>query len=174
MSYYVLPDYWVAGYAEGDAIELSAAILPTLNITASVNGVANLAALIEPSLTQQASVSRILSIDPQDVSGSLSYASEIFFVKSASASIQPLLSVAADPSITFSASSLIPVLSDTSANATMILIGRANVAGSCIITASSRFFWIEENDTAEIWTDQADTGEIWTPESDTAETWAKV
>jgi hypothetical protein len=48
MSYYVLPDYWVAGYAEGDAIELSAAILPTLNIAASVNGVANLAALIEP------------------------------------------------------------------------------------------------------------------------------
>jgi hypothetical protein len=174
MSYYVLPDYWVAGYAEGDAIELSATILSALSLAASVNGVANLSALIEPMLTQTASANRVLSIDPQPSTGALTYTSEIFFVKSASASIQPFLSIVADPSVTFSASSFVPILSDASANATMILIGRANVAGSCIITASSRFFWIDEGDTAEIWTDQANTGEIWTPQSDTAETWAKV
>lgn len=171
MSYYVLPDYWVAGYAEGDAVELSAEILPALSLTASVNGVSNLAALIEPSLTPAASISRIFSIDPQTSTASLSYASAAFFTKAASASIQPSVSIVATPSATFSASSLTPISCDISASANTILMGRANVAGSCIITTSSRFLWIEETDTEEIWTDQADTGEIWTPQLDTAETW---
>lgn len=50
----------------------------------------------------------------------------------------------------------------------------ANIQNSCIMTASSRFYWIAETDTEETWAVQSDTDETWTVQSNTAETWERV
>jgi len=174
MSYYVLPDYWVAGYAEGDAVEVSAVLTPSLSLSASVNGVANLSATLQQFASMSSSIGKVLSVDVSDVSASANFSSQMFYTKSISAEVVSDTSFSANAVGVFvGASDISPsVALDMTLN--RVVGSSANIDISCIITASSRFYWIKQSDTQETWTVQADTQEVWSPQQDTAETWERV
>lgn len=174
MSYYVLPDYWIAGYAEGDAVELSATILPTLTAVASINGVSNVSSLISPSLSFNSEANRVTSFDPDTVSAFASLSSEAFLTRNVSSSIPVSVSVNVVPAATFAGASSIGVISYVDAGLITVLSARANIENSCIVTADSRFYWVDETIADETWTGQPDTNEIWTVQSDTLENWTRV
>lgn len=174
MSYYVLPDYWVSGYAEGDAVEISATSTPSLALSIITNGVVNLEFLLEQSAALSVSVVRSTPVSVDQVQAALSVSADAFRSLSFSSTASGVASLDADTSVIFSGDAAASTLLTFDPSIFRVTDGSANISNSCIMLANSRFLWLDLSDTDETWTDVSEVGEIWTVQSDTAETWERV
>ncbi|URC15513.1 ribonuclease E [Octadecabacter Antarctic DB virus 2] len=72
---------------------------------------------------------------------------------------------------TISAAASTAAITTTTARASLILLGGANITLSVIVTARATRLWEDQADTSETWTEQSDTAETWTGQGDTDEVW---
>ena len=117
-SYYVDPDYWIAGYAQGDIFDASAFITAQLSVTAE----ALLLRSVSSSITSALNVSA-LAVRVQNTAASIIAAANI------SANIAAIKEVSAQILSALSISALLLRLQHTS----------ASFAFSAIVTANARF-----------------------------------
>ena len=132
-TYYVEPDYWISGYAQGDIFEASAVVSLDMTATAEVLRVQSVAGAAVAALTASALATRIQH--------------------SASAILAELTASATAISVKSAASQLTAALS-VSAIANRVQHSSASAAFSVIVSANARFLWEPEPSATDIWTEQ--------------------
>lgn len=168
--YYVVPDYWLSGYAVGDAVAVSAQIAGSATISVDALRARNAASAVAADLVAAASAVTVV-----DVSGS-----------GAAALTATVQAGAIRP-----AASLITASAAGSAHAVTLYVGAASLTASTAVsaqvgavrsvygstaivssfTASAIEKWEPLPDTPEIWTDATASGGIWTPVASGSKTW---
>ena len=149
-SYYVNPDYWISGYAQGDIFDDSALITAQLSVTAGAVLLSSASSSITSALTVSA-----LAVSVKNIAASIiatfNISAVVPAIKETSAQILSALSVSA----------LLIRLQHTS----------ASFAFSAIVTANARFLWEPEPIATDIWTEQGDASSTWTNDGKATTIW---
>ena len=132
-TYYVDPDYWIAGYAQGDIFDASALVTAQMVASAEVLRVRSAAGSISSALTVTALAGRMQST-----------AASIIATATMSATIVTLQNASAQILAALSTSAFVLRIRDSS----------ASLAFSAIVTANARFLWEPEPIPTDIWTDE--------------------
>ena len=149
-SYYVDPDYWISGYAQGDIFDDSALITAQLSVTAGAVLLSSASSSITSALTVSALAVSVKNI-AASIIATVNISVIIPVIKEASAEILSALSVSA----------LLIRLQHTS----------ASFAFSAIVTANARFLWEPEPIATDIWTEQGDASSTWTNDGKATTIW---
>ena len=149
-SYYVNPDYWISGYAQGDIFDDSALITAQLSVTAGAVLLSSASSSITSALTVSALASSVKNI-AASIIATFNISAVVPAIKETSAQILSALSVSA----------LLIRLQHTS----------ASFAFSAIVTANARFLWEPEPIATDIWTEQGDASSTWTNDGKATTIW---
>ena len=141
MGYYVLPEYWVEGYAEGDAKSAAAEIAISLSTAATANFV------------QSASVEIACQSNFADVPAKL-----VFDI---SPSVTSSLDVSASAVGTFSALVDLPITASAFASSQRLRNVMTEMTIQCMFDASAEFKWLEAEGISTSWTDAPNASSSW-------------
>ena len=161
MSYYVVPDYWVGGYAVGDAVEITASALSSSEASGSLSTVIK---------------TGISSLSISDLKASFGLANSIAYIANATSTTTintPKFSVYAG----FNSSSLSDVTASISAAHSAAALSHSNG----IINISLRlkwefesepsYDWIAVNEPLNAWSDISEPSNEWLSISESSEIW---
>lgn len=170
LPYYVEPEYWVEGYAEGDAKIVDASISAALTVAANIQRVKPIDASTAAAATTAASVDRVRLAAMSDGSEANAVA----------AVIRKRLTAVTVPT-TLSVSGSFITINDTQVGMAGLLSAafatqrKRNSSAADVIygifAANARLKWEQEPDTPETWVAAAAASDIWTPASPASETW---
>ena len=154
LPYYVEPEYWVEGYAEGDAKIVSATIAPSLSLTAETTFLLSAATTTAISSSSSAAVIRArgVSLTATALLAGNAVTERIRLISSA---VSPSLSVSAsDERVRTALSNITTALTANSA------IHRARITSAttsfyATISANADYKWVPDGPTSETWTEDA-------------------
>lgn len=171
--YYVEPEYWVSGYAFGDAGVVSALGSASAASTARVDLVrqAFLSGVAASATTSAAQIVKDTA-SQQALLASASSVAEL--VRQARLLGAASSSAAGDIAVTRSGSFVAPLLASVQARSQRRFVTSAATAMSAIIAASARYKWLDEAVTSEIWTQRAAASDTWTPAASDATDWTET
>jgi hypothetical protein len=176
--YYVDPEYWLEGYAEGDITVVSASAVMSISATTSAFGVRVITASFnyvdqnywEPNYTYEgiaasssisASCDRVI-LGAAEISASTLVAANGNRIQQSQALISASISTSATALAIYLGSASMPCTVTITGAGVRVRTASATSANSCIIAANGRFKWEPEADTSETWTPVPDTSETWT------------
>ena len=172
LPYYVEPEYWVEGYAEGDAKIVDASISAALTVAANIQRVKPIDASTAAATTTAASVDRVrlaAMLDGGEANAVAAVIRKRLTAVNATAALE-----ASGQFITIN-NTQAAIASLLSAVASVQRRRGASVAGSvyAIISASARYKWLDEAVTAETWTGAGSASDTWTPAAASSDIWTQ-
>lgn len=173
LPYYVEPEYWVEGYAEGDAKIVDASISAALTVAANIQRVKPIDASTAAATTTAASVDRVRLAAMAD-SGAATSSATVIRKRLTAVTVPTTLGVSGRFIVI--AAAQVGIASLLSAVASVQRKRDASVADSvyAIIAASARYKWLDEAVTSEIWTQRAAASDTWTPAASDATDWTET
>jgi hypothetical protein len=190
LPYYVEPEYWEEGYAEGDAKLVSGSIAAAASVSAVANRVQSVAALVAAQISASASAS-VTFIGQASISAVAAVTASGLRVVNVSSDgnyyvdqsyWEPDYESTATGQLSFTASAFLVAQSSATINCSAALAAAVNrvqftsaaTSISAIFTASARLKWEPEPDTPDTWTDVPAVSGIWTDVPDASEIWTEV
>lgn len=171
--YYVEPEYWVSGYAYGDAGVVAAVGNASATSSARVDLV-KLSAMSDASSSSTTGAALIILHGVSSQAMSLSASSVATLVRQARLLSATTSSASSNAGATRGAASIFSLAASPDVTAQRRFVTSAATAISAIIAASARYKWLDEAVTSEIWTQRASASDTWTPVASDATNWTET
>ena len=141
MSYYVEPEYWIEGYAEGDAKSAAAEVVISSNVLALSNVVSNVSS----------EISCVFSVANVGTN----------IVRDASSNIFAAFAVSSSGAKTSTARGQISLLSETLGSTQIIRQVMTQIPIQCMFDANAELKWSPTVDTVTNWSDAQSASTHW-------------